>query len=473
MKKIIFFLAGAISLVLPFTVKAETAQFYEGEYINNIWMNRVDKGTIYYQKARTYKQVGTEKYAYCIEPFLTFKESSSYTSTIQPSNLTKEQKDRIALIVHFGYNYKSHTDMKWYAISQMMIWKTAAPNNDFYFTDSLNGKRVNIYQDEMNYMEKLIKEFKTEPSFSNQTFNIVSGEDLSLWDSNNVINSYTTKNKNVSISKNQLVAKNLPVGEHEITITRKETAHKTPLVFYQADNSQNLVTLGDIEEKNIKIKVIVKETEVNINKLDKDNKSNKSTGEANLSGAEYQIMDKDKNELQIISIDETLQAKIKNLPYGKYYIREVKAGKGYTIDTEIYEFEITKEKPKITLNLYNEVTKAKLIINKKYLLDETLIPEKNIDFCIYDKEMNLVTKVTTNDDGIAEITLPYGNYTVKQETTTEGYDTVKPFHITIENQNDLTYNLVNHKIKVPNTKSQELPLLLKIINIILLTIYNV
>ena len=152
MKKLIFFLAGAISIILPYTVKAESAQFYEGEYINNIWMNRVDKGTIYYQKARTYKQKGTEKYAYCIEPFTTFKESSQYTSTIQPSNLTKEQKERIALIVHFGYNYKSHTDMKWYAISQMMIWKTAAPSNDFYFTDSLNGKRINIYKDEMNYI---------------------------------------------------------------------------------------------------------------------------------------------------------------------------------------------------------------------------------------------------------------------------------------------------------------------------------
>ena len=468
MKKIIFFLAGAISIILPYTVKAESAQFYEGEYINNIWMNRVDKGTIYYQKARTYKQKGTEKYAYCIEPFTTFKESSQYTSTIQPSNLTKEQKERIALIVHFGYNYKSHTDMKWYAISQMMIWKTAAPSNDFYFTDSLNGKRINIYQDEMNYIEILMKEYKTEPSFSNATYNIVAGEELSLWDANGVINNYTTKKKNATIEKNKLILKNLPVGEHEIIVTRKEVAHRTPLVFYQAENTQNLVTLGDIEEKNVKIKVSVKETEVNINKLDKDTKTNKSSGEAILSGAKYQILDKDRNELQIIDIDETNHQVIKNLPYGKYYIREVKAGTGYTLDDKIYEFEITKDKPRITLNLYNEVVKTKLIINKRYLINETLQAEKNIIFGIYDKDKNLITKITTNQDGIAEITLPYGNYTIIQLTTTEGYDTIEPFNIIVENETELTYNLVNRKIQVPNTSSKELPFLLKIINIILL-----
>ena len=468
MKKIIFFLAGAISIILPYTVKAESAQFYEGEYINNIWMNRVDKGTIYYQKARTYKQKGTEKYAYCIEPFTTFKESSQYTSTIQPSNLTKEQKERIALIVHFGYNYKSHTDMKWYAISQMMIWKTAAPSNDFYFTDSLNGKRINIYQDEMNYIEILMKEYKTEPSFSNATYNIVAGEELSLWDANGVINNYTTKKKNATIEKNKLILKNLPVGEHEIIVTRKEVAHRTPLVFYQAENTQNLVTLGDIEEKNVKIKVSVKETEVNINKLDKDTKTTKSSGEAILSGAKYQILDKDRNELQIIDIDETNHQVIKNLPYGKYYIREVKAGTGYTLDDKIYEFEITKDKPRITLNLYNEVVKTKLIINKRYLINETLQAEKNIIFGIYDKDKNLITKITTNQDGIAEITLPYGNYTIIQLTTTEGYDTIEPFNIIVENETELTYNLVNRKIQVPNTSSKELPFLLKIINIILL-----
>ena len=220
--------------------------------------------------------------------------------------------------------------------------------------------------------------------------------------------------------------------------------------------------------RKIREKVSVKETEVNINKLDKDTKTTKSSGEAVLSGAKYQILDKDRNELQIIDIDETNHQVIKNLSYGKYYIREVKAGTGYTIDNKIYDFEITKDNPKITLNLYNEVIKNKLIINKKYLIDETLHPEENIEFGIYDKDKNLVTKIITSEEGIAEITLPYGNYTIVQLTTTEGYDTIEPFNIIVENETELTYNLVNRKIKVPSTSSKELPFILKLINIILL-----
>ena len=109
-----------------------------------------------------------------------------------------------------------------------------------------------------------------------------------------------------------------------------------------------------------------------------------------------------------------------------------------------------------------------MIINKKYLIDETLHPEENIESGIYDKDKNLVTKIITSEEGIAEITLPYGNYTIVQLTTTEGYDTIEPFNIIVENETELTYNLVNRKIKVPNTSSKELPFILKLINIILL-----
>lgn len=475
MKKIIFFLAVTLSLILPFTVKAESAQFYEGEYIDNVWMNRVNNKTIYYQKARTYKQIGTEKYAYCIEPFTTFKQSSQYTSTINPNNLTKEQKERIAAIVHFGYNYKSHTAKYWYAITQMMIWKTVAPNNDFYFTDSLNGNRINAYQYEMNYIETLIQNYLKEPSFANKTYDVVAGETLKIEDLNNMVFYYKTTNKNVTIDGYKVSINNLPVGEHEITFTRKEEVHNTPVVFYQAEGSQNLVTLGNINEKQIKIKINVKETEVNINKLDKDTKTTKSSGQATLSGAKYKILDQKKNEIQIITIDEKSQSTIKNLPYGKYYIQEISAGSGYTIDNELHSFEITKDNPKITLNLYNEVIKTKIIINKKYLEDETLYPEKDIKFAIYDNNKDLVAKITTNEEGIAEITLPYGNYTISQVNTTEGYDTIEPFDILVKDTNELTYNLVNHKIKVPNTNSnvEDISFIEKIITIILYTLLYV
>ena len=113
------------------TTNAETANFYEGEYIDGIYMNKYQYSTktIYFQKARFFRKSGTNEFAYCIEPFSFFNGDQAYESTITPNNLSQEQIDRISKIAHFGYGYTNHSDLKWYAITQMMIWQTADPSS--------------------------------------------------------------------------------------------------------------------------------------------------------------------------------------------------------------------------------------------------------------------------------------------------------------------------------------------------------
>ena len=75
-------------------VQAKSTTFYEGEYIDGIYMNKQKKGssTIYYQKARFFRQSGTNRFAYCIDPFVFFEEGSIYEETITPSNLPPSKK---------------------------------------------------------------------------------------------------------------------------------------------------------------------------------------------------------------------------------------------------------------------------------------------------------------------------------------------------------------------------------------------
>ena len=75
-------------------VNAETANFYEAEYIDNIYMSKYQysNNTIYYQKARFFRKSDTGEAAYCIEPFNFFNEYSTYESTMDPYNLSEEQK---------------------------------------------------------------------------------------------------------------------------------------------------------------------------------------------------------------------------------------------------------------------------------------------------------------------------------------------------------------------------------------------
>ena len=81
MKKFIIFLISII-ILFPLKSNAKTTTFYEGEYIENVWMNKLtpDKQTIYYQKARFFREKKTNTIAYCIEPFTMFNEESKYNS---------------------------------------------------------------------------------------------------------------------------------------------------------------------------------------------------------------------------------------------------------------------------------------------------------------------------------------------------------------------------------------------------------
>ena len=92
MKKIIFTLAVIMLGLICSTnnVYAQNTTFYEGEYIDGIYINKQKAGssTIYYQKARFFRQSGTNQFAYCIDPFIFFQAGSSYEETITPNNLT-------------------------------------------------------------------------------------------------------------------------------------------------------------------------------------------------------------------------------------------------------------------------------------------------------------------------------------------------------------------------------------------------
>ena len=457
MKKLLILLLLLIGITYTscLTTHALTTSFYEGEYIDGIWMNKYNPNnhTIYYQKARFFRQVGTNEFAYCIEPFSFFNESSTYESTVNPYNLTSNQLNRISNIAHFGYNYKNHNDPKWYAITQFMIWQTADPSGDYYFTDSLNGNRINPYQNEINEINNLINNYNTHPSFENKTFYQVENQQLIINDTNNVINNYSINDSNITINNNSLIVNYQNEGEYTVSLLRQDNIFNKPIIFFQSSNSQNLVETGDINEIISNLKIIVQKTNLTINKLDKDTDSIVSSGDASLNGAIYHIYN-EKDELikEVTIIDN--KASIDNLDYGKYYIKEIKAGEGYELDTEIHEIELSPENPVINLKLYNSVIKGTLIVNKKYGDDDDLHNEENISFNIYNSNNELVDTITTNNEGIASIELPYGRYTLEQINTKDGYNKNDIINFIIDSNEEKHLLLKDLKIKVPNTYSK-------------------
>lgn len=452
-------------------VHAETANFYEGEYIDGIYMNKYQYSTktIFFQKARFFRKAGTGEYAYCIEPFQFFNPESRYESTITPYNLTDAQKDRISKIAYFGYGYGTHTSTEWYAITQFMIWQAADQSGDYYFTDSLNGNRVNYFAEEINEINRLIDGYNKLPSIAGQEFTTVEGWDLTIQDYNNVLNYYQSNHKELNIENNYIKISKANAGEYNFTLTRNETKRNKPIIFYQADNSQNLMKTGDLTDLQINFKVKVVKTAINITKIDKDTMSIIPSGEATLDGAKYMLYDSNMNKIKELEIKNN-QATIENIYFGKYYLKEIEAGTGYTLDNQIYEINIDSSSNTIDMQLQNEVIKKKITINKKYGDDNSFHSEENIEFEIYDKNNNLIKTICTDEFGNAEIDLPYGEYTIIQKNTTNGYQKIEPFKIRVENTEDEVIELKDYKIPVPDTHTNILSQLLIVILQILLVI---
>ncbi len=450
--KIFLMLFFSIFTINTLNVKAESAKFYEGEYIDGIYMSKYQYSTqtIFYQKARFFRKVGTNEYAYCIEPFAFFNESANYESTLNPNNLTNEQKDRISKIAYFGYGYENHRDIKWYAITQFMIWQTSDNSGEYYFTDSLNGNRVDYFREEINEINYLIDKYNQLPSIANKEFTIVENWNFSIDDEFDVLKYYKTDNKDLTIHNNTISLNKLKEGNYSFNLFRNENKRDKPIIFYQSNDSQNLMKTGDLNQINTSFKVKVIKTKLELTKLDKDTNSIIPSGNAKLDGAKYMLYDKNMKEIKELTITNN-KAYLENLYFGKYFLKEITPGEGYTLDNNIYEININKDNNNINLQLTNEVIKKKIIINKKFGENNSFHNEKNIEFDIYDKFNNYIKTIKTNELGIAEIILPYGEYTFIQKNTTTGYQKVNPFEIIINNTDEETIELKDFKIPVPNT----------------------
>ena len=159
-----------------------------------------------------------------------------------------------------------------------------------------------------------------------------------------------------------------------------------------------------------------------------------------------------------LTLDENMEASISSndidLDYGTYYLKETKTGTGYLPNDKVYEINFTGDNPTIDLTIENKVIEKEVTIKKLYGDGKLMQTEPNITFEIYDKDNNLVKNITTDQNGIAKIILPYGHYKIVQVNTTEGYTKIEPFEIFINDINkEYTYTINDYKKKEKNAPS--------------------
>lgn len=459
MKKLFKLLIFIFILMLGFNVKAKTAvKFEEGGYVDTIYINKVKNGVTHYMRAQFLQKSDDKTIAYCLDPFERFNSNDSYTSSSTYSKISQANLNKIKLAAYYGYGFSTNTAKKWYAITQMVIWKYADPSGTYYFTDSLNGNKITIYDKDMASLEDLIKKHYVEPSFAKKTYTMYLGESKTLTDSNSVFSKYTTSAVNgltMNRSGNHLTLTGNKTGSYKINLTKSHNRLSKNPIFYLTSGAQNLMTVGNVDDIKTYLNIEVIGGSLKIVKNDEDSKTCKPSGEAKLEDTTYNLYKEDKF-IKTLTIDKNCEASIDNLELGDYTLKEVVPGTGYQLDKNIYTFTIDKNHLDIHLNLTNKVIKKKVILTKLYgnkELNDYKV-EANIKFGIYDRNNNLVTTIITNKSGQAEINLAYGTYTIKQLTSTKNYEFAKDITVKIDENSmeEINYvlknNIMTFKMKV-------------------------
>lgn len=453
-KKILFFisvlLTGILAMVDTTTVKAEQyigEAIWPSEYISNVYIKKVrSDGYAKYQQGQFIRRSEDNAFVYCLQPFVTIDNNYIYNIAREDYevylNMTKEQWNRISLLAYYGYGYGNHNSQKWYAITQVLIWRTAEPNSDIYFTNTLNGTRNDsLFASEIQEIENLVANHYKIPNFNTSDITIPLGNTITLNDSNGVLNNFKVSNQsNVSanISGNSLNITATGVGNAEITLTKSDSKYNSPPIVYFKENTQDVMRVGSYDPISYKINLKVVGGRVEIIKKDVDNGSIDPQGEAILKDAVYGVYDANNNELiTTLTTDENSYAISGYLPkLGKFYLKEIKPSPGYTLDTKKYEFTIDEDTLLVNLDVFEEVIKRNFEFTKVYATDKTEImtPEIGTKFAIYDSKGNLVFEDVTDEEGKLYFTLPYGHYVLKQLTTTTGYEMLEDYYFEVKEE---------------------------------------
>ena len=427
----------------------DKSQWISGDYIL-----KVKGSTRKYQQMTVITRNSDGSFVYCIEPGTPVSDGAVYPGQdfdqSYVGQMTQEQWRRITLLAYYGYGYGNHTDIHWYTVTQYLIWQTVPHGYDIYFTDTLNGNRITKYTNEINELNRLVEEHNISPNITNDTIDMVIGDTVELTDSNNVLNKFEvvdTDNVSASISGNTLSITANDVGDGSVTISKRDKNYSHPAIIYYHSTSQDLMMRGAYDPIDVNLKIEIVGGKVSVKKVDMDTGLGIAQGDATLDGAVYGIYDLEGNRVgEVISKGGEYVTSDYLPSLGTFFLKEEKSSTGYELNETKYFFNITKDDLYPEVDVTEKVIERDLKIFKVYASDETgfLTGEPNVTFDIYLKSTGeKVTSITTDENGYATATLPYGTYTVRQVSSTEDHEMVEDFEIVVnEYSEDPIYKLL-------------------------------
>ena len=434
-----------------------SSRVLDGFYIKKLHSD----GTGKYKSISMITRNSDGRFVYCVQPWVELGEnmdiySANSNNQHEILGVTSDTWRKISLIAYYGYGYENHTDERWYGITQLMIWQEVDPDGSFFYTYTANGDRDYRYDWMKSEIEELISNHYIIPNFNlaNLTLNI--GETITITDANNVLDGFDiNSNNNIFATKNgntiTLTATN--VGNTRLTLTKSLSNAGTDntTILYNYLDRQKIMSRGYLDPVSLVLNINVVGGRIKLTKHDSKNHSVVAQGEATLVGAKYGIYNSNGELVETLTIGNDSTAITGYLSPDTYYVKEISPSRGYKLDDSIYTIVISSS------STYDVVVNEDVIENDISILKQYdyvngnttfLHAESGIIFDIYDITDNLYKTITTDKNGYAEITLPYGNYRFSQQNSHLGFEKIEDFYVTVnENTEQMQYyNILNNKL---------------------------
>jgi len=387
--------------------------------------------------------------AYCIDPMSKLKKTYAIyndTGYENSSYMTKEQKDTISKIVKYGYGYPGHDTLLYYQAAQKMIWETLG-YNIIYYSDTAYKVVFNISSYE-NEIRRLISLDDTIPSFSGQTIQLDINKPITIVDSNNSLKDFNISDVdgiNITRNDNSLTIEATKKTEGTIyfnTGKKNNTYNSSSLSILVSNESQNLLVYPDGSFPFKKASL-----NFNVNTYG-DLLLVKQDGwtKERLPGVTFSISSKnDMSDATTYTTDANGEISLKYIPTGTYYYQEISTSPNHILDSKIKTIEIHDGEVS-SVFIDNEPIKSSLTLQKTIEGDTIDAVLNGKDFIFTFKRLNKKQQdiiVTTDDNGIATTSLPYGEYEISEQHVAS-FEIKKPWTITI-NEKSTIVNVHNAK----------------------------
>ena len=490
---------------------------YEGDQVETVKRNTVSKEDVIKQPFQLIKAADNDKTdaellkgagfsAYLISS-LTVKDDGSYDFTnATPIVLTEDGKTEM------------FTDERGYACSipipygRYIVRETTTPHNfkpvdDFIVTVTENSSTPQVWRvlldDEFKAKLKIVKqddETKQPVLLANTEFKVYDldakkyVEQVTTYPNTVVHKSYFTDENGYLILPESLKCGNYRIEEVSAPDGYTQNTQYVEIkvdknTAYQMDSvSGDAIITVTYENHPVKGKLVIHKSGETLKSFKKDFVYE----EISLEGAEFEIYaaediftpDHQVNEqgnrhviyakdtlVKTVTTDKNGEAVIKDLPLGKYRVKETKTPAGFVLNPDSQEVSfIYKDQntPEIEekLEFSNERQKVELSVEKQDA--ETGKALKGATFGLYNKEAisfgdkvivkadTLLQDITSNEKGKAAFTLdlPLGRYYVKELQAPAGYvssDEILEFDATYQGQDVKTIKLKSVKKNQPTT----------------------